>query len=68
MKSLGGEMVDTRDSKSCATKRGGSSPLRGTLLSVVGQVIIPSRKWNGNRIVSKLFIINRKYSRVILFI
>ncbi len=56
MKSLGGEMVDTRDSKSCATKRGGSSPLRGILLSVVGQVIIPSRKRNGNRIVSKLFL------------
>ncbi len=56
MKSVGGEMVDMRDSKSCATKRGGSSPLRGILLSVVGQVIIPSRKRKGNRIVSKLFL------------
>ena len=27
--SLGGEMVDTRDSKSRAAKRGGSSPLQG---------------------------------------
>jgi len=32
------------------------SPLRGTLLSVVGQIIIPSRKWNGNRIVSISFL------------
>ncbi len=53
MKSLGGEMVNTRDSKSYATKRGGSSPLQSTLLFVVGQVIIQSRKWNENRIVSK---------------
>jgi len=36
------------------------SPLRGILLSVVGQVIIPCRKWNVNRIVSKLFFINKK--------
>ena len=27
--SLGGEMVDTRDSKFRAAKRGGSSPLQG---------------------------------------
>lgn len=30
--SLGGEMVDTQDSKSCAEKRGGSIPLQGILL------------------------------------
>ncbi|WZZ50422.1 hypothetical protein YC2023_050529 [Brassica napus] len=29
---LGGEMVDTRDSKSRAKKRGGSSPLQGIIL------------------------------------
>ncbi|GJX85286.1 NADH-plastoquinone oxidoreductase subunit 2 [Tanacetum coccineum] len=28
---LGGEMVDTRDSKSCAQERGGSSPLQGII-------------------------------------
>ncbi len=56
MKSLGDEMVDTQDSKSCATKRGGLSPLRAILLSMVGQVIIPSKIWNRNRIVSKLFL------------
>ncbi len=56
MKNLGGEMVDMRDSKSCATKHGGSNPLRAILQYVVGQVIIPSRKWNGNRIVSKRFL------------
>ncbi|KAK7365468.1 hypothetical protein VNO78_39598 [Psophocarpus tetragonolobus] len=29
---LGGEMVDTRDSKSRAKERGGSSPLQGIIL------------------------------------
>ena len=29
---LGGEMVDTRDSKSRAQERGGSSPLQGIIL------------------------------------
>ena len=29
---LGGEMVDTRDSKSRAKQRGGSSPLQGIIL------------------------------------
>jgi hypothetical protein len=50
--SLGDEMVDTRDSKSCATKCGVLNPFQNTLLYVVGKIIIPSRKWNGNRIVS----------------
>ena len=31
---LGGEMVDTRDSKSRAKGRGGSSPLQGILLRI----------------------------------
>lgn len=31
---LGGEMVDTRDSKSRAKKRGGSSPLQGIILNI----------------------------------
>lgn len=31
-KCLGGEMVDTRDSKSRAKERGGSSPLQGRIL------------------------------------
>lgn len=30
---LGGEMVDTRDSKSRAKERGGSSPLQGIILN-----------------------------------
>ncbi len=58
--SLGGEMVVIHDSKSCATKCGVLSPFQSTLLSVVEQVIIPSRKWNGNIIVSTIFYINRK--------
>ena len=32
---LGGEMVDTRDSKSCAKERGGSSPLQGIILRML---------------------------------
>ena len=32
---LGGEMVDTRDSKSRAKERGGSSPLQGIILSII---------------------------------
>jgi hypothetical protein len=31
MKSLGGEMVDTRDSKSRAEGHGGSNPLQGII-------------------------------------
>lgn len=31
---LGGEMVDTRDSKSRAKERGGSSPLQGIMLRI----------------------------------
>ena len=31
---LGGEMVDTRDSKSRAKERGGSSPLQGIILNI----------------------------------
>jgi hypothetical protein len=53
-------MVVIHDSKSCATKCGVLSPFQSTLLSVVEQVIIPSRKWNGNIIVSTIFYINRK--------
>lgn len=34
---LGGEMVDTRDSKSRAKKRGGSSPLQGIILSSLNE-------------------------------
>ena len=30
---LGGEMIDTQDSKSCAKERGGSNPLQGVILS-----------------------------------
>ncbi len=56
LKSFGGKMVNTWDWKSWATKHGGSSLLRSTLLSVVGQVIIPSKKWNENKIVSKIYI------------
>lgn len=37
MKSLGGEMVDTRDSKSRAKERGGSSPLQGIILSSLNE-------------------------------
>ena len=32
---LGGEMVDTRDSKSRAKERGGSSPLQGIILRML---------------------------------
>lgn len=32
---LGGEMVDTRDSKSRAQERGGSSPLQGIILRML---------------------------------
>lgn len=32
---LGGEMVDTRDSKSRAKKRGGSNPLQGIILRML---------------------------------
>lgn len=31
---LDGEMVDTRDSKSRAKERGGSSPLQGIILNI----------------------------------
>ncbi|MCD9640586.1 hypothetical protein HAX54_025965 [Datura stramonium] len=38
---LGGEMVDTRDSKSRATERGGSSPLQGIILRMrIGMSIL----------------------------
>jgi hypothetical protein len=53
MKCLGGEMVDTWNSKSYVTKRGDLSAFWSILLSMVGQVIIPSRKWNGKRFFSK---------------
>lgn len=32
---LGGEMVDTRDSKSRAKERGGSSPLQGKIVRML---------------------------------
>lgn len=34
---LDGEMVDTRDSKSRAKERGGSSPLQGIILSSLNE-------------------------------
>lgn len=52
---LGGEMVDTRDSKSRAKKRGGSSPLQGIILRMLiefqdlGSILIyrfDPRSWN----------------------
>jgi hypothetical protein len=48
MKGLGGEIIDMWDSKSCATKCGGLSPLWNIILCVVGWVIIQSR--NGTEI------------------
>lgn len=35
LRCLGGEMVDTRDSKSRAQERGGSSPLQGIILRML---------------------------------
>lgn len=52
---LGGEMVDTRDSKSRAKKRGGSSPLQGIILRMLIEfqdlgsnryINIDPRSWN----------------------
>ncbi|CAB4305124.1 unnamed protein product [Prunus armeniaca] len=40
---LGGEVVDTRDLKSCAKERGGSSPLQGIILNIVTHPIIAMR-------------------------
>ena len=37
---LGGEMVDTRDSKSRAKERGGSSPLQGVLTATLGGMFL----------------------------
>lgn len=36
---LGGEMVDTRDSKSRAKERGGSSPLQGIILIYRSEIL-----------------------------
>ena len=35
LRCLGGEMIDTRDSKSRAQERGGSSPLQGRILKIL---------------------------------
>ncbi|KAJ0010937.1 hypothetical protein Pint_34151 [Pistacia integerrima] len=43
---LGGEMVDTRDSKSRAKERGGSSPLQGIILRMLD---LGSIYWNWNK-------------------
>lgn len=39
---LGGEMVDTRDSKSRAKERGGSSPLQGIILRMLIELELSS--------------------------
>lgn len=43
---LGGEMVDTRDSKSRAKERGGSSPLQGIILELEWQRI--TKSWSSS--------------------
>lgn len=47
---LGGEMVDTRDSKSRAQERGGSSPLQGIILRMLIEWAIPRSRININSI------------------
>jgi hypothetical protein len=53
--SLGGEMVDTQDSKFCAAKRGGSSPLQGI-----------GRCNRGKKICSSIFLLFPQRSLILL--
>lgn len=66
---LGGEMVDTRDSKSRAERRGGSNPLQGNALSLFKERFhcIPNLCYTSHRDVMRV-VLYRLWDTPLLFL